>query len=102
MATADQIATLRLYVSEPDQATWTDEMLSSIIDSSTSLNTAAVEVWDSKAAALATLVDISEGGSSRKNSDLVKNALLMRDLFYNKEQTSLALTQGTRIRRLMR
>jgi hypothetical protein len=102
VATADQIATLRLYVSEPDQTTWTDEMLSAIIDSSTSLNTAAVEVWDAKAAAFSSLVDISEGGSSRKNSDLVKNALLMRDLFYNKEQTALALTQGTRIRRLVR
>jgi hypothetical protein len=102
MATVEQIATLRIYVAEPDETDWTDEMLSSVIDSTSSLNLAAVEVWDSKAAAAATLVDISEGGSSRKNSDLLKNAQIMRGLFYDREQTALVDARGTRIKRLAR
>ncbi len=101
MATAAQVATLRLYVAEPDETTWTDEQLESIIDGTASLNLAAVEVWDSKAAGAASLVDISEGGSSRKNSDLFKNAQLMRSLFFEREQTASA-SAGTRIKRLSR
>lgn len=102
MATVTEIATLRLYVAEPDETDWTDEMLSGIIDSSTSLNAAAVEVWDAKAAAAANLVDISEGGSSRKMSDLVKNAQIMRELFASRILNPVDATRGTRIFRLNR
>jgi hypothetical protein len=102
MATVDEITTLRRYVSEPDETDYTDEVLATIIDASASLEAAAVEVWDLKAAAAATLVDISEGGSSRKNSDLLKNAQLMRDLFYNRTLTNAANLRGTVIRRLTR
>lgn len=102
MATVDQIATLRLYVAEPDETTWSDEALSVVIDSTSSLFLAAVEVWDAKAATFSALVDISEGGSSRKNSDLLKNAITMRDLFASKDASAVALARGTRIRRLAR
>lgn len=102
MATVEDIATLRRYVAEPDETDWTDEMLATVIDSTDSLNAAAVEVWDSKAASAASLVDISEGGSSRKNSDLVKNAQAMSALFTERVNKAIALTRGTRIRRLVR
>jgi hypothetical protein len=102
MATVDEIATLRRYVAEPDETDWTDETLGAIIDASDSLNAAALEVWDSKAATLAALVDISEGGSSRKNSDLAKNALLMRGLFAKRIDDARDLTRGTLIKRLAR
>lgn len=102
MATVEEIATLRLYVAEPDETDWTDEMLGAVIDSSPSLNSAAVEVWDAKAAAAANLVDISEGGSSRKNSDLLKNAQAMRALFAGRILEPVDATRGTRIKRLVR
>jgi hypothetical protein len=102
MATQEQIDKLRQYVAEPDETDFTDETLAAIIDASASLNAAAVEVWDMKAASLSTLVDISEGGSSRKNSDLAKNALLMRGLFQGRIDLAAESARGTVIRRLAR
>jgi hypothetical protein len=98
MATVGQIATLRLYIAEPTADEWTDLMLGTIIDASATLDAAAIEVWSAKAASLADAVDISEGGSSRKNSDLLKNALLMLDLFKGRS----VVDSGTRIGKLTR
>jgi len=78
MATAEDIAALRLLINEPnDVEPWTDEVLAAIIDSTTSLPAAASQVWTSKAASYSSLVDVSESGSSRKLGDLHKNALGM-------------------------
>lgn len=102
MATFDEILRLRRYVAEPDETDYTDEVLSDIIDAFDTLDAAAVEIWDLKAASVAGLVDISEGGSSRKNSDLLKNAQMMRDLFQNRVNSAIVTSRGTRITRLTR
>lgn len=103
MATVDQIDTLRRYIAEPDSSgDWSDETLSAIIDSSLTLNDAAIEVWDAKAAAAASLVDISEGGSSRKNSDVLKNAQAMAALFRGRAADAVETARGTTIKRLSR
>lgn len=77
MATPDQIAQLRLLIDEPNNVEpYTDEVLGSIIDANDgSLNASAGQIWRGKAASVAHLVDISEGGSSRKMSDMYKNFL---------------------------
>lgn len=75
MATAEQIARLRRMTGEvePD-STYTDLQLGDIIDEVGELNLAASRVWGEKASMVADLVNISEAGSSRSNSDLFKHA----------------------------
>lgn len=78
MATSDEIALLRAAIGEPDDSNgWTDEKLGDLIDSLTTVNAAALNVWQSKAASFSSLVDVSESGSSRSMSQLFKNAQAM-------------------------
>lgn len=85
MASAADIAILRTMINQPQNAEpWTDETLGLIIDASSSLDDAAAKVWEGKAASVAHLVDISEGGSSRKMGDLHEQYLKMADLFTEK------------------
>lgn len=82
MATPDQIAQLRILIGEPDNtAPWTDEFLGQLIDTAGTIDKAAQTFWRGKAAESAHLVDISEGGSSRKMSDVHKNYLAMAGTF---------------------
>ena len=83
MATVGQIADLRELVAEPDDTNgWTDVKLADAIDDNGGdLNAAASEVWLQKATTYATLVDVTESGSSRKMSDLQKNALALSERF---------------------
>jgi len=83
MATAEQIAELRDMVSEPDSSNgYTDEKLNERIDSNAGdLNTTAASIWQEKASTYSEMVDISEAGSSRKNSQLMSNALTMSKHF---------------------
>ncbi len=104
MATPDEIAALRLLINEPDDTNgWTDEKLEAVIDAATSINDAARSVWVSKAGSFSTLVDVSESGSSRKLSDLQKNALAMAKYYGDLDGGDLPdATDGpivTRIRR---
>jgi hypothetical protein len=84
MATAEEIAALRLLIAEPTGDPYTDAVLSTMIDAvSADLNRAAYDVWVQKAAAAAELVDMSEGGSSRKMGDIYEQALAMAQHFAN-------------------
>lgn len=86
MATITEIATLRLMINEPANVEpYTDDALGAIIDASTSLNTAAASIWNTKAAQVAHLVDISEGGSSRKMGDVYEQFLKMAGTFEAKD-----------------
>lgn len=81
MATLDEIAALRTLVSDADEPfTFTDEELEEAIDL-LGLNGAAAQFWRRKAAASSELVDVSESGSSRKLSDVSKNAIAMAAYF---------------------
>lgn len=78
MASDAQIADLRRKISESDETTWTDDALAALIDAANGdLDSVASSIWEEKAASYAELVDISEAGSSRKNSQLYSNALKM-------------------------
>jgi pectin methylesterase-like acyl-CoA thioesterase len=91
MATEEQISALRLMVDEEgDCGGWDDDKLAAAIDASETLNGAAARVWYLKAGSYANLVDVSESGSSRKLSDLHKNATEMGNLY-----AGLALAEDT-------
>lgn len=78
MAELADIARLRRLIGEPDDvAPWTDQVLADIIDSNEDLNSAALEVWESKQAEAAGMVDTTESGSSRKLSQLNDQAAKM-------------------------
>ena len=76
MATQDQLDALHRATNIPaSDTTYTDELLASYIDETGSVAAAAAQIWREIAAATATFVDTTESGSSRKLSDLHKNAL---------------------------
>lgn len=78
MASLEDLTTLREYVNEPDDTNgWTDDRLSGILDAGLTPYSAAGRVWALKAGQYSTLVDVSESGSTRKLSDLRKNAMEM-------------------------
>jgi hypothetical protein len=83
MATADEVAALRLLIAEPDETYYTEEQLSGRLDDALSANHAAHSIWVEKAARYTELVDKSEGGSSRSNGALQDKALKMVELFKN-------------------
>lgn len=77
MASADELAALHRAANVPaSDTTYPDDMLSELIDS-LGVDGAAAQIWREKAAASAEMVDTTESGSSRKLSDLHKNALDM-------------------------
>jgi Cdc6-like AAA superfamily ATPase len=102
MATSDQIAELRLFTAEADDSNYTDEQLAAIIDAATSIKSAAETVWLQKAARYASLVNVSESGSSRSLSDLQKNALSMAKQMASDADEDQDAQTGIRIRRLTR
>ena len=104
MATVDQVAALRLLISEPDDAEpYTDAALSARLDADQDADKTAYNIWTEKAAAWAGLADISEGGSSRKQGDLYEQALKMAEYFKGRITDGAPVTGGvTRVRRLTR
>lgn len=94
-------------IAEPDETTYTDAMLGALIDGyaggTVPLSRAARDVWYQKAATYADLVDISEGGSQRKNGDLHKRALTMAELYAGQATAEdTGAFRATRIARLSR
>lgn len=78
MATAEEIAAFRLLIVETkDELPYTDAKLGERLDTATSPQALAADIWREKAAQFAHLVSVSESGSSRQLSDLHKNALAM-------------------------
>jgi hypothetical protein len=78
MASTEQIADLRRKTSEPDATSYSDADLNKLIDDNAGdVNKVARIIWETKASMFAEMVDITEAGSSRKNSQLYSNALKM-------------------------
>lgn len=104
MATPDQIAQLRILIGEPTNVEpWTDEFLGQLIDTATTVDKAAQTFWRGKAASSAHLVDISEGGSSRKMSDVHKNYLAMAGTFADPaDEIPVVVSRPSRTRAIKR
>lgn len=68
---------LRRYIGDQDSPqTYDDAQLTEYLDNNNGIpTTAAHAIWLDKAATAADLVDISEAGSSRKNSQLYQQAM---------------------------
>lgn len=77
MATPADIAALRLLIAEPDDGTYTDAVLAARLDAGVNEYAVASDIWTEKAAAAAGLVDMSEGGSTRKMGDVYAQMLKM-------------------------
>lgn len=107
MATADEIASLRLLIAEDDETRYTDEQIGLRLDGAAApaQDRVAYEIWSEKAAYYTALVDTSEGGSSRSNGQLQEKALKMVALFKSRlddaAEEPTAIT-GTRLHRLRR
>ena len=82
MATEEQIARLRRMTGETDSTAYTNTELEQMINEHAGdLNIAASRVWGEKASDYADLVNMSEAGSSRSNSDLFAHAKAQQDYF---------------------
>lgn len=102
MADATAIARLRLLINEPDATNgYTDQALGDRLDVGGGEDLVAYQIWTEKAAKFAELVDISEGGSSRKMGDLHEQALNMATVFSQRVNGDAAPTR-TRISKLRR
>lgn len=104
MATSEAVAALRLLIAEPTQDTYDDETLSARLDSATNEYVLAYDIWTEKAAAAAGLVDMSEGGSTRKLGDLHEQALAMAEQMRERavSSTNPPNGAGVRIKKLSR
>lgn len=106
MAEAEDIALVREYIAEPNfDGGWTDDRIGGFVDREPNVYYAAAEIWAVKAGQVAALVNVSESGSSRSLSDLLKQAQQM-ELYYRtrgdaKEAPPL-VDSGPVIRRISR
>ena len=76
------VAELRRLTDEVGSATYTDEVLSARLDAADgNVRLVASSIWSEKAASYAGLIDVQEGNSNRKMSQLHANALKMSSAF---------------------
>ncbi len=82
MATGNQIAEVRRAADVPtDDPVHTVDVLTDIIDSTSTLYRAILKVWIEKAAGYSSMASMSEAGSSRSLGELHDNALEMIKLY---------------------
>lgn len=82
MANNDQYLQLRRMTGETEVDNYSNADLDIFIERAAGdLNAAAALIWGEKASSYADLVNITEAGSSRSNSDLFKHAIEQRDYF---------------------
>jgi hypothetical protein len=65
---------LRRAIDEPTEETYSDAELSERLSSADSPDVAARDIWGEKMSAMASLVNVSEGGSSRSMSQAYDHA----------------------------
>lgn len=104
MAEAVTVAELRRLIHElEDVEPWSDVTLSARIDAHDgSLNSLAAIIWREKAASYAGMIDIKEGNSDRKLSQLHKQALAMADGLGGSVDVELETRRPTRTRKIDR
>lgn len=104
MANNDDYLRLRRMTGEDDSEKYTNADLEIFInDAGGDINLAASAIWAEKAADYADLVNQSEAGSSRSNSDLFKHAADQRDHFLAVAGTGGGATStATTTRRIVR
>lgn len=104
MATAEELTLVREYINEPTTDNgWTDERITVFVDEADNLLLAAADIWGVKAGTYVGLVNVSESGSSRSLSDLLRQAREMES-YYRQRGGALAAetTDVPVIRRISR
>jgi hypothetical protein len=97
MATATEIATVRVNVNEPTEDHYSDEQIDSIIEEyGGNLDAASAAIWRMKAGRYADLADVQEGSSRRSLGDLHEQALNMARTFADTAVSGGALSGGMR------
>lgn len=93
------LSMIRHYADELTDETYGDSFINDLFQvNGQSIYGAAAALWEVKASSFASLVDVSEAGSSRKLSDLRKNALEMAAYFKGKADEESGSSSGTRPR----
>jgi hypothetical protein len=97
------LATLRRYIAEPGQEPYDDVTLNDIyIAAAGDINVAAAEVWRDKAARAAVLVDVSEGASTRKMSQVYAQASKQAEFYGGTAVPATPTTRGATTRAIER
>jgi hypothetical protein len=97
MATAEDIAAVRVNINEPTADHYDDDQISTIIDDyNGSLDSASAALWRMKAGRYADLADVQEGSSRRSLGDLHEQALAMAKTFADTAASGGAITGGMR------
>jgi hypothetical protein len=94
MATLTEIASLRKITNGAEG--YTDQQLSDLLDGGATEQQLAYRIWNELAASYATLVDVSESGSSRSLSELHKNALNIAAVYSPSAASEVAVKPRTR------
>lgn len=104
MASSDDYLRLRRMTGEVGSKTYTDTDLDLFLsEAGGDFNAAAALIWGEKASAYADLVNISEAGSSRSNSDLFKHAKEQQVYFDSISGGGVAAVEtGSTTRRIVR
>lgn len=75
MVAVSDLVLLRRLIDEPDDSTYTDvELTDRLAAAGADKDVVALEIWGEKVVKFASLVDTSEGGSSRRNSQAFDHA----------------------------
>lgn len=106
----EELSYLRQLIDEPnDDNGWTDEKIEALgpgalnPDGTYDLRLYAASVWEAKAAAAVSLVDVSESGSSRSMGQIHGHALKMAERYRAPAGTGEDTSRGrTRIGRIVR
>lgn len=102
MADASDIATVRFNTDEPEETTYSDEVIGGLIDAD-GVAGASATIWRWKAGALAKLsADVTEAGASHKNSELYKAALAMSKSYEVDEAVLENVVPAPRVNRIER
>lgn len=103
---SDDLLRLRRMTGEDDVSKYTNaDMQNFIDDAGGNLNKAAAVIWGEKASSYADLVNITEAGSSRSNSDLFDHADKLRRMYQglvDDEETPVAGVGSSTTRAIVR
>lgn len=94
MATAAEVAQVRVNTGQNTDEVITDPEIAEIIDDLGSVQAASAEVWRRLAAEYAKLVDTKEAGAEHKWSELWKRAMEMADFWEKRIPVATGSTVG--------
>jgi len=94
MATAAEIAAVRLNTDEPTEAVYTDEDITDLVGSEGGVVQASAAIWRQKAARWASMVNTSAEGASYSFGDRARNALAMAKDFDSRVVVAATSTGG--------